>query len=257
MTRSFGLGERRRDRMDFGRERNGVEDAYQKKRHILPMEITEPNPRLWIFIILIGIAIYLMIIFPVKSFDGYVDPFYAPTILILPIVGLFRITCYAYRKDYHRHIFKHPIACTVGSRQDSASRMYTGETGLFRLENLHRYFLYASILILPFFYYDIYKAVAYNSALTFAALLLAINTAIVTVYLFSCHAFRHLTGGRVDCYGCKFAGKRRKSYFDFQSYFNAHHEQLAWVSLLMFILVDLYLRALSAGLPVNFTILHL
>jgi hypothetical protein len=243
--------------LEFGRTKNETQNVYSAKGSVIPRELKEPNPRLWAFIVLLGIVLYLMVTYPVKSFDGYVDPFYAPTILILPLVGLFRVTCYAYRKDYHRHIFKHPIECAVGSRGDSASRPYTGETGFFRFENLHRYFLYVSILILPFFYYDVYKAVAYNSALTFAALLIAINTILVTVYLFSCHAFRHLTGGRIDCFGCKLAGQRRKSYFDFQSYFNAHHEQLAWISLLMFILVDLYLRALGAGLPINFTILHL
>ncbi len=244
--------------MDFGsRERNEVEAGYVSRNDTIPRELKEPNPRLWLFIILIGIALYLIVEFPVKPIDGYIDPFYAPTVLVLPLVGLFRITCYAYRKDYHRHIFKHPLECSINNRHDSQKRGYTGETRLFRLENLHRYFLYGSILILPFFYLDIYKALAFNMAITLAAVILAVNTILVTLYLFSCHAFRHLTGGGTDCYSCKFAGRSRRSFFDVQSYLNSHHEQLAWASLLMFIFVDLYLRALSSGLNINFIILHL
>jgi hypothetical protein len=131
--------------------------------------------------------------------------------------------------------------------------------GFFRIENLHRYFMYFSVLILPFFFYDFYIAVAYSGIfkITLGSLLLLANAVVVTVWVFSCHAVRHLTGGRVDCYGCKLAGKSRNKFFRFQSYFNVHHEALAWTSLILFISVDLYLRALSAGLPLNFTIISL
>lgn len=244
--------------MDWSsRKNNSTENNYIKKHPMIPQELKEPNWRLWSFIIVIGLAIYLLILFPVKPFKGLIDPFYAPTLAILPLVGLFRITCYAYRKDYHRHLFKHPLACTIGSREDSSLRAYTGETGLFRIENLHRYFLYGSIAILPFFYYDFYKAVAFSNSLTLGSVILLINAIIVTVYTFSCHAFRHITAGRIACFSCKLGGKKIKSYFDIQSYFNRFHEQIAWASLLMFVFVDLYIRALSVGLPLNFTLLHI
>ncbi len=244
--------------MDWSsRRNNNVESGYLKKHQIIPEEIMELNWRVWSFIIIVGIAVYLLISFPVKPFEGLVDPFYAPSILILPLVGLFRITCYAYRKDYHRHLFKHPLACGIESRQDSSSRSYTGETGLFRIENLHRYFLYGSIAILPFFYFDFYKAITFSNSITIASLILLTNAIIVTVYTFSCHAFRHLTAGGIDCYSCKLNGPSIKSYFNIQSYFNSHHEQIAWASLLMFVLVDLYLRALSVGLPLNLTLIHI
>ncbi len=244
--------------MDWSfRNSNDKQSAYVSKHTIIPAELSEANWRVWAFIIALGLAIYLLMVFPVKPFDGYTDPFYAPTILILPLVGLFRITCYAYRKDYHRHIFKHPQACPVGERADAPERGYTGETRLFRFENLHRYFMYGSIAILPFFYYDFYKAVAFNGALTLAGLALLINTLFVTIYVFSCHALRHLTGGRDDCYSCRFGGNKAKSYFDVQSWFNSHHEQWAWISLMLFVFVDLYLRALAVGAPINATLLHI
>ncbi|MCL5092149.1 MAG: succinate dehydrogenase [Candidatus Marsarchaeota archaeon] len=228
-------------------------------RRIIPGEFLEPNWRLWSFIFLIAFTIFAMMSFPVKELNGLIDPFYSPTILVLPFVGLFRLTCYAYRKDYHRHVFKHPVACATNAREDSATRSYSGETGFFRIENLHRYFMYFSVLILPFFFYDFYIAVAYSGIfkITLGSLLLLANAVVVTVWVFSCHAVRHLTGGRVDCYGCKLAGKSRNKFFRFQSYFNVHHEALAWTSLILFISVDLYLRALSAGLPLNFTIISL
>ena len=228
-------------------------------RRIVPGEFLEPNWRLWSFIFLIAFTIFAMMAFPVKEFKGLIDPFYSPTVLVLPFVGLFRLTCYAYRKDYHRHIFKHPVACATNAREDGTTRGYSGETGFFRIENLHRYFMYFSVLILPFFFYDFYIAVSYSGVfnMTLGSLLLLANAIVVTVWVFSCHAVRHLTGGRVDCYGCELAGKSRNRFFRFQSYFNAHHEALAWASLILFISVDLYLRALSAGLPFNFTLVSL
>jgi hypothetical protein len=171
----------------------------------------------------------------------------------VPIAGLFRLTCYAYRKDYHRHVFNHPNACGLNIRGDSTARDYSGETKFFRVENLHRYFLYAGIAILPFFYYDFYTSLIYSGSfvLRLGSLLLLLNAVALTLWVASCHALRHLIGGRTDCYGCVFARPQRKSLFNKQSILNRHHEFFAWFSLLTIIFVDLYLRGLAAGLPID------
>ncbi|HLH85865.1 MAG TPA: hypothetical protein VKU79_03250 [Thermoplasmataceae archaeon] len=227
---------------------------------VIPSEFLEANWRLWSFVILLVVGIYLMITYPVKEYEGLVDPFYSPTVLILPLVGLFRLTCYAYRKDYHRHIFNHPRACEVGFRAEYKYRPYTGETRFFRIENLHRWFMYVAVVILPFFYYDLYLSIVSPAGsvvgphLPLATIFLAVNTAFVTLYTFGCHAIRHLIGGNLDCYSC--GHSLRGKLFRGQSVLNAHHETWAWLSLSMFFFVDLYLRAVVAHVIPNIILLR-
>jgi len=224
-------------------------------RYFFPYEFIESNWRLWTFIIVIAVGSWALIAYPVGTFHGYIDPFYSPSVLIVPIPGLFRLTCYAYRKDYHRHLFHHPLACENAERGDSAARKYTGEkNAIFQFENLHRYMLYAGILLLPFFYYDFYASLTYSNSLRIGSLILLTNALTLTAWTLSCHAFRHLIGGNIDCYSCTAGGGVRNSLWRRQSWWNSHHEALAWISLLTIFFTDLYLRGLIAGLPIDLTL---
>jgi hypothetical protein len=225
------------------------------KKYLFPYELVEINWRFWTFLVLIAAGILAVMSFPVAETTGYIDPFYSPTVLILPLPGLFRLTCYAYRKDYHRHLFQHPLGCANPNRGENHKLPYTGErNAFFQLENYHRYFLYAGILLLPFFYYDVYHSLVFSGgfALRLGSLVLLANALMLTAWTLSCHAFRHLVGGNIDCYSCAYGGNARRSLFGIQSWWNKHHEALAWLSLLTIIFADLYLRALQAGLPVDF-----
>lgn len=226
---------------------------------IIPPEFLEPNWRFWSFVIVSIIGTFLILSYPVPVHDGLTDPFYTPTIFILPLVILFRLTCYAYRKDYHRHLFNHPNGCITDSRLDSSRRGYTGETGFFRVENTHRYFMYIAWGILPFFFYDVYHSMVYSGSFTLSlgTVILAVNAVAVTLYTFSCHSVRHLTGGYKDCYACPSNLNKKTSFFKVQSRFNQHHEALAWTSLILFVFVDLYLRALLAGVIPNTMLFHM
>ncbi|MFI5420713.1 MAG: hypothetical protein ACHQ1H_07065, partial [Nitrososphaerales archaeon] len=222
-------------------------------QYFFPYELIEANWRLWSFILILAVGSYALIAYPVAALNGYIDPFYSPTVLIVPIPGLFRLTCYAYRKDYHRHLLHHPLACDNPERDDKSSRHYTGErNAVFLIENLHRYFLYAGILILPFFYYDFYRSLIFADSLRFGSLLILANALALTAWTLSCHAFRHLVGGNIDCYSCAKAGGVRNSLWRAQSWWNSRHEALAWISLATIVIVDLYLRGLAAGLPLDF-----
>ena len=65
-------------------------------------------------------------------------------ILTLPFLLLFRLTCYYYRKAYYRSFWLSPPACAVAEPHAS----YTGETRFpLILQNAHRYFFYAAVLI--------------------------------------------------------------------------------------------------------------
>lgn len=228
-------------------------------KQLFPYELLEPNWRLWSFVAILALGFWALLAFPVAEFAGYIDPFYSPTILIVPLPGAFRLTCYAYRKDYHRHIFKHPLGCSNADRGESSSRHYTGErNAIFQLENFHRYFLYAGIAILPFFYYDFAHSLVYSGVLTLrlGSILLLVNALTLTAWTVSCHAFRHMVGGNIDCYSCVAGGGVRKEIYDRQSSLNKHHEALAWISLLTIFFADLYLRGVAAGLPLDWTLLR-
>jgi hypothetical protein len=226
---------------------------------ILPKEFLEPNIRLYSFILLIVIGLAALIAFPVKEYAGYIDPFYSPTLLIIPIIGLFRLTCYAFRKDYNRHLFKHPLQCPALPSADSSARAYTGETSLFmKIENYHRYFMYVALAVLPFFYYDLFVSLTYSGifVLRLGSILMGLDVVLLTLYVFSCHSIRNLVGGRNDCYGCGLSAKMRKDVYKSQSFLNKHHRTFAWLSLLSIIAVDLFIRALTAGIGIDFVIMH-
>lgn len=234
-------------------------NASNRLHKYIPSEFFESNARLYSFIILLAIAIAGLVLFPVAEYKGYIDPFYSPTIMVLPFVGLYRLTCYAYRKDYNRHVFKHPLVCTAYGRLDGDSRKYSGETSMFmKAENLHRYFLYAAIAILPFFYYDFYISLFYAGyfMLRLGSIILLLNAVFITLYVLSCHSFRSLLGGRKDCYSCIAGGSGVNMFYREQSRLNSHHEAIAWLSLIFIIFVDLYLRGLAAGLPLDKILIH-
>ena len=227
-------------------------------KHIIPPEFLEPNWRFWSFVFISILGTILIVLYKVPVYDGLTDPFYTPTVMILPLVVLFRLTCYAYRKDYHRHLFNHPNSCTTDVRLDTNKRGYSGETGFFRIENAHRYFMYTAWFILPFFYYDIYYSIVYTGAITLSlgTIILTINAVAVTAYTFSCHSVRHLIGGYKDCVNCPANNKKKNSLYRFQSKLNGHHEQIAWTSLIMFVFVDLFIRGIIAGIVPNIILLH-
>lgn len=228
--------------------------------NLLPQEFLEPNIRLYSFVALLILTSAALMIFPVNEFKGYIDPFYSPTVLIIPLVGLFRLTCYAYRKDYNRHIFNHPQACAVYDRADAKKRGYTGETSaLFKLENYHRYFMYASVAILPFFYYDLYLSLTFGGGflLRLGSVLMAVNAIALTLYVFSCHSVRSLIGGRKDCFSCMKAAEQRRGIYEIQSKLNSHHETIAWLSLITIISMDIFIRAISIGIPLDHLIIHI
>jgi hypothetical protein len=194
----------------------------------------------------------------------YLAPFYSPPVgewlgldRLLPFSGafyvaafplLFRASCYYYRKSYYRAFFWDPPACAVRERK----RHYRGETVFpFILNNLHRYALYVAILILLFLWYDAVVAFYWNGLrVGVGGVLFVVNCVFLTLYTFSCHSFRHLSGGNVDCYSCAEGGPERHAFWTTISRLNKRHGIYAWVSMLTVWAADLYVRTLaSSGIP--------
>ena len=171
----------------------------------------------------------------------------SPAFLILWVPGGFRATCYYYRKAYYRSFFADPLACAVGE----ARKGYRGETAFpFILQNLHRYFLYAALIILIFLWWDVFRAFTFGGhfGLGLGSLAILTSTATLTLYTFSCHSLRHIVGGSLDCFSCAVAGGPRRRTWALVSVLNEHHMGWAWGSLFAVCFADLYVRLCSMGI---------
>lgn len=194
----------------------------------------------------------------------YWSPFYSPYIplglklgvwpisaalyvLIIPLS--FRLTCYYCRKAYYRAIFQDPGACAV--KEAFSRRNYTGETKLpTKLFNFHRYALYLILILVAFHWWHFYEAFHYRQdgvehfGMGLGTLVIAADTLALSLYVFSCHSFRHLTGGSFDYFS---RNKGRFSVWKRVSSLNINHGQFFWISLITVGLADLYVYLIASG----------
>jgi hypothetical protein len=204
------------------------------------------------------------------EFGPYLAPFYSPHlpfklnlfgwnvspaiyILVFPLT--FRLTCYYYRLAYYRAFFWDPPACAVAEPVKRAG--YTGERRFpLVLQNLHRYAFYAAVVIFSILVYDTVRSFFWEDGfhIGLGSLLFVANLIPLGLYTFSCHSFRHLIGGRVNCYSCSLAGTTRYGIWKQVSFLNARHSLYAWISLFSVMIADLYVRFLAAGTIQDFRI---
>ncbi|HET6204130.1 MAG TPA: succinate dehydrogenase [Planctomycetota bacterium] len=170
----------------------------------------------------------------------------SPAFLVMWAPAGFRLTCYYYRKAYYRSFVGHPVACAVSE----GNRGYRGETAFpLILQNLHRYLLYAALLLLVFQWVDVAQAFRFEEGfgVGVGSLVIAGTMALLTGYTFSCHSLRHLAGGKVDCFSrARFGEARRRAYCALSA-MNERHMLWAWVSLFAVIFADLYVRLCAMG----------
>jgi hypothetical protein len=182
---------------------------------------------------------------------------FSPALLILPIPGLFRFTCYYYRGAYYKAFWADPPSCTVGEPRST----YRGENSFpLVLQNVHRYMLFISAGILLILVADVWKACWFSDPATGTAsfgigvgtLVLATNVVLLSGYLFGCHSMRHVIGGCVDQLSRAPLGVRA---YDCVSCLNRRHMLWAWMSLVAVAFTDLYVRLCSMGVWGDFRIL--
>lgn len=170
-----------------------------------------------------------------------------PAILILAGPLSFRMTCYYYRKFYYRAYFLSPPACGVGGIQQ---KNFRGETALLVIQNLHRFTLYIAIGFVAVLSYDAFLSFFRNGqfGIGVGSIILLINPILLAGYAFGCHAFRHLSGGKHDCFTCP-QGKEKISFKIWQgvSWLNGRHMFWAWISMIWVMLADIYVRMVSKG----------
>ena len=208
-------------------------------------------------------SLYVAIFAQDPDYQGYLlSPFYSPQItspyawlspavFVLWIPLGFRATCYYYRKAYYRAFFWDPPACQskAQQREPRSPENYNGERALFVLNNIHRYFLYGSIFVVAFLWYEAVLSFFPGGSfgMTLGSLVLVVNIVLLSLYTFSCHSFRHLVGGNKDCYSCVAGGNVRRKTFNAVSVLNMRHSLWAWTSLFAVLFADVYIRMLLAG----------
>jgi hypothetical protein len=75
-------------------------------------------------------------------------------------------------------------------------------------------------------------------------IVLAVNTALLTLFSFSCNSCRHVCGGYLNSFH---AAPSRYKIWRVITRLNERHMEFAWVSLISVALADLYVRLLSMG----------
>jgi hypothetical protein len=169
----------------------------------------------------------------------------SPALIILIFPLGFRMTCYYYRKAYYRAFWLSPPACAVAEPHGK----YTGESRFpLILQNIHRYFWYAAVVVALILSYDAILAFRDEDGewghMGLGTLLMLANVALIWLYTLSCHSCRHITGGRLRHFS---KHPVRYRMWTFVSKLNARHANYAWYSLFSVALVDFYIYLLATG----------
>ena len=169
----------------------------------------------------------------------------SPAFFLPALAIAFRITCYYYRGAYYKAFFLTPPSCAVRG----VSRRYRGERTLFLFQNLHRYTLYGALLLLVFLWWEGFAAFFRNGefGVGLGTVIMLINAALLTAYTFGCHSWRHLIGGRLDCFTCDGAASGTYRVWRKSTWLNERHMAFAWFSLVWVAFTDLYIYLAARG----------
>jgi len=169
-------------------------------------------------------------------------------VLVLWIPFGFRGTCYYMRRVYYRTFFASPTACWVDEPEINKTLGYKGEKRLFLFNNLHRYFLYAAMIILAIKWWDVTHTLHFDEGygMSLGTLVMGVEAFLLTMYVTSCHALRHLAGGALDRWTTGISRLRGK-LFGRISVLNRSHGFWFWTSLVFVFLGDLWVLAVSEG----------
>lgn len=197
-------------------------------------------------------GIYFSPIYGFELPDSFVEMINWPKEVLTPAWLLiwapigFRATCYYERKVYYRAFFGMPPACSVDG-VDFRRGKYTGERWFpFILNNFHRYFFYVTALLMIIQIFDFILPLQHGIGM--GSIILFISTASLTLYVFSCHSFRHVIGGGANCYSCGSVNSFNYKAWSLVSALNKRHGTWFWISLVAVMVADFYIRLLNWGI---------
>jgi hypothetical protein len=248
-----------------------VNTAQGKEAGRAPLPLTSRQDMWWIKpLVTVAVLGTFVLYSTYRAFEGdyfeagpYLTPFYSPLllfgwsifgikispalyILIFPLS--FRLTCYYYRLAYYRAFFWDPPACAV--REPYPRKKYTGERYFpFALQNLHRYAFYAAVVFIFILSWDAIRGFFFQDGfhVNLGSIILLVNVILLATYTFSCHSFRHLIGGRLNCYSCTAMDRTRYGLWKKASFLNSRHSLYAWASLVGVGVTDIYITLLARG----------
>ncbi len=171
----------------------------------------------------------------------------SPAFLVLAFPGAFRFTCYYYRKAYYRAFAFTPPGCAVTALPQ---KNYKGETFLLLFQNLHRYALYFALFFIIILFSDAVQAFFRDGKLGIGvgSIVLLLNATFLSCYTLGCHSFRHLVGGKLDCFSCDATSSTRYGLWKRVTLLNENHMLFAWISLFWVGFSDVYVRLVSMGI---------
>jgi hypothetical protein len=171
------------------------------------------------------------------AFVPQTPAFFVPWLAIV-----FRFTCYYYRGAYYKSFALTPPACGV---RGLPRRHYRGEAALLLFQNLHRYALYGALFLLVCLWWEGISAFFRQGrfGIGVGTVIMLVNAALLTGYTFGCHSWRHLIGGRLDCFTCDAQYRAWKG----STWLNQRHNLFAWLSLVWVAFTDFYIYLLSTG----------
>jgi len=169
----------------------------------------------------------------------------SPAFFVPALAIAFRLTCYYYRGAYYKAFAMRPPACAVAGIR----RRYRGETALLLFQNLHRYTLYGALFLLVCLWWEGLAAFFRDGrfGIGVGTVMMLINAGLLSAYTFGCHSWRHLIGGRLDCFSCGASVSQGYGAWKWSSWLNGHHMPFAWCSLVWVALTDLYIYLVSSG----------
>ncbi|NGN63458.1 hypothetical protein G5C51_06010 [Streptomyces sp. A7024] len=169
----------------------------------------------------------------------------SPAIIILIFPLGFRLTCYYYRKAYYRGFWASPPACAVAEPH----KKYSGETRFpLVLQNIHRYFFYAAVLVALILTWD--TVLAFRNSdyewghMGLGTLVFLANIVLIWAYTLSCHSCRHIVGGRLKHFS---KHPVRYKLWGWVGKLNERHMFLAWASLISVAAADFYVYLVASG----------
>jgi hypothetical protein len=175
---------------------------------------------------------------------GHFPAFIPLSLLVLPFLLGFRLTCYYYRKAYYRSFWVSPPACAVAEPH----ARYSGETRFpLIFQNIHRYFFATAVIVSLLNSYDAIQAFHGKDGgfgIGLGTVIMVVNVVLLWAYTASCHSCRHIVGGRLRSFS---SHPMRYRAWTFVSKLNAKHMQLAWTTLGTLMLTDGYIALVSAG----------
>jgi hypothetical protein len=166
----------------------------------------------------------------------------------LPILLVFRLTCYYYRKAYYRSIWIAPAACAVPEPHGT----YTGETRFpLVLQNAHRYLFYLTVVISLINTYDAIIAFQHPDdgfVVGVGNFVMLGNVVLLWCYTLSCHSCRHVMGGRLTHFS---KHPVRYRIWTWISALNTRHATFAWITLGTLVVTDLYVTLVARGIIID------